>query len=102
MFDDLTSSVEEQTLQYCSSVDDMVDEQMTSSSACAEQIDMMCMYISKKGWLYDVGSNLMDRMMYSWLWSEWYACRYGQNDDEQLMLIEEVLDSDENVLRQWD
>ena len=32
MFDDLTSSVEEQTLQYCSSVDDMVDEQMTSSS----------------------------------------------------------------------
>ena len=41
MFDDLTSSVEEQTLQYCSSVDDMVDEQMTSNSACDEQIDMM-------------------------------------------------------------
>ena len=49
MFDDLTSSVEEQTLQYCSSVDDMVDEQMTSSSACAEQIDMMCMCSHKKG-----------------------------------------------------
>ena len=32
-----------------------------------EHIDMMCMYSSK---MIDAGSNLMDRMMYSWLWSE--------------------------------
>ena len=47
-------------LDYDSSVDDMFDEQMMSNSACDEQIDMMCMYSSKKGWLYDAGSNLMN------------------------------------------
>ena len=32
-----------------------------------EQIDMMCMYSSK---MIDASNNLMDRMMYLWLWSE--------------------------------
>ena len=32
--------------------------------------------------VYDAGSNLMDSMMHSLLWSEWCA---WQNDDEQLM-----------------
>ena len=30
-------------------------------------------------WFDDDDNNLMDSMMYSWLWSAW------QNDDEQLM-----------------
>ena len=45
--------------------------------------------------MYDAGSDLMDRMMYSRLWSEWSACRYGQNDDEQLMIgLRHYVDAD--------